>query len=224
MDWLLYLDYIGTFAFALTGAFKAVKHELDLLGVVVLASVTGIGGGIIRDLILAQDTIAVPFQDNLYITLTIIGGLLVFIWAEKLVYRWNTILLFDALGLGTFTAIGCMKAEYAGLGVVGITLMGVITSCGGGIVRDILVREIPIIIKSGFYASASIIGGLCYWILSQYTNNILFLLLSTVFIVTSLRIIAMYTDWKLPQVRSMKRSPSEFQAILKKRKSKQSKN
>ena len=155
------LDLIGTFAFAITGCFKAIKHELDLLGFVILGLMTGIGGGIVRDIILGVPPVALT--TNLYLTICLLAAAVAYFSSKHIAARWNIILLVDAIGLGTFTAIGCAKAAEHGYGFFGVVLLGVMTAIGGGTIRDILVSEVPEVLRSGFYATASIVGAVVYF-------------------------------------------------------------
>ncbi|MBN2592022.1 MAG: TRIC cation channel family protein, partial [Sedimentisphaerales bacterium] len=104
------LDIFGTFVFAVSGAFKAVRHELDILGVMVLAVATGVGGGIIRDITLGYTPPAV-FQDEIYLLVCVAGGLVVFVAANKIAPRWDCVMFADAVGLSVFAAIGAAKAQ-----------------------------------------------------------------------------------------------------------------
>lgn len=203
------LDIFGTFVFAISGAFRAVKHELDLLGVLVLSVATGVGGGMVRDTLLGS-TPPVAFQDETYLLICFLGGLLVFIGSRKIALRWDCVMAADAIGLGVFAAIGAAKATACGLGTVGIIMIAAITATGGGVIRDMLVREIPAILKSDFYASASLIGGACFVItgmlgLSQGTR--LFCAMTVTII---LRILDMKYGIALPRVKSLPASPSQL--------------
>ena len=162
MELLYLIDLAGTLVFAVSGALQANRHELDFLGFMVLAVATGVGGGIIRDMMLGATPPAV-FQDELYLIVCVVGGVLVFRAAPPIARRWNRVLVADAVGLGVFAAIGAAKAWAFGLGPIGVMMMAALTATGGGVVRDLLVREVPAVIKSGFYATAALIGGLVYW-------------------------------------------------------------
>jgi len=210
------LDIFGTFVFAISGAFRAVKHELDLLGVLVLAVATGVGGGIVRDTLLGN-TPPVAFQDETYLLICFLGGLLVFVWSRKIAPQWDCVMVADAVGLGVFAAIGAAKASICGLGTVGIIMMAAITATGGGVIRDMLVREIPAILKSDFYASSALIGGGCFVIAGAlgWTSSVQ--LACAMAVTISLRIIDMKYGISLPRVKSLPASPSQ---LAKKRKAK----
>jgi len=202
------LDLFGTFIFGLSGAFRAVKHELDLLGVLILSIVTGVGGGMIRDVLLGA-TPAAAFGDERYLIVTIIAGLLVFFFAKRLATQWRKIIVSDALGLGVFTAIGVAKALDHGLGPVGAIMMGVLTATGGGIIRDIIVHEVPGIVSRDFYATASIFGGVAMIVAVELHAPVAVQIVVAVSVTTILRLLAMHFGLSLPKVKRLEQSPSQ---------------
>ncbi len=151
------LDLAGTFVFALSGAFKAVRLRLDWLGVCVLATLTGIGGGILRDVLLG-DTPPGALEDEAYLLVCLAGAAAVALGAPAVAARWNRVMVADALGLGLFAALGATKGLAYGLGPFGVLLTGTLTAVGGGVIRDALVGEIPALLFKGFYATAAILG------------------------------------------------------------------
>ena len=204
---LLALDLFGTLVFAISGAFRAVKYELDILGVTVLAIATGVGGGIIRDLILGQTPPAF-FQNESYFFICVVGALLVFFWAPKIAKGWDYVLIADAIGLGVFAAIGAYKAQQFGIGPVGIVMMAMLTAAGGGVIRDVLVSEIPAVLHTDFYVSAVIIGGVWFLLAGHWFQSELFILYSTIVLVVSLRFASMYFGFSLPRVKKLPKNPS----------------
>jgi len=203
------LDLIGTFAFAITGCFKAIKHELDLLGFVILGLMTGIGGGIVRDIILGVPPVAL--STNLYLTICLLAAAVAYFSSQHIAARWNIILLVDAIGLGTFTAIGCAKAAAHGYGFFGVVLLGAMTAIGGGTIRDLLVAEVPEVLRSGFYASASIVGAVvyfCIYRLEVFQNNPTLLMLVTAVLILIVRIIALKKGFHLKRLHRMPKSPT----------------
>jgi len=206
---MLFLDIFGTLIFALSGGFRAVKYELDILGVLILATSTGVGGGICRDVILGAHPPA-AFRSEYYIVTCLVGGLLVFFFAHKLAFQWRKIIISDALGLGVFTAIGASKALSFGLGPVGVVMMGCLTATGGGVIRDILVSEIPAVIKSDFYATASILGGCVFLVINTLCPVAEVTIPVTIIATTGMRMLAMKYNVHLPQVKKLPASPSEL--------------
>ena len=157
------LDYLGTFAFALSGAMVAVRKQMDVFGVVVLAAVTAIGGGTVRDMILVKSP-NFWLTDPTYLGLALIAGLLVFVAFHTVERGLATLMVFDAIGLGVFTVIGAWVAMQSDVCAIGVVALAVLTGVGGGIMRDILAHETPIVLRSEVYASASIVGALALWV------------------------------------------------------------
>ena len=153
------LDFIGTFAFAISGGLVATRHRLDLFGVLVLAFAAATAGGIVRDLVL--NAIPVSLVDWRYVAVSSAAGLLTF-YAREYVERISSpVQLFDAAGLGLFAVIGAEKALAAGLGPVGAVMLGVLTGVGGGIARDVLVAQVPSVLRRPeLYAVAALAGAL----------------------------------------------------------------
>jgi uncharacterized membrane protein YeiH len=157
---LLVLDLIGTFVFALSGAAAGVKERLDLFGVLVLSFAAASAGGIMRDLLIG----AVPpgsISDWRYLAVSILAGLVVFFWypiRERLPNLSSHILIFDAAGLALFAVVGAQKALGYGLNSVMAALLGVLTGIGGGMLRDVLIAQIPTVLRSELYAVAALSG------------------------------------------------------------------
>ncbi len=193
-------DIFGTLIFAITGAVKGVKNRLDFLGVLVFAITVGCGGGMIRDAFLGIFPLAI-FRDNAYVIVSILAGIGVFILSPKAVGRWGIIQYLDAVGLGVFTAIGCVKAELLGLGTIGVITSGVFGAVGGGVLRDVFSREIPMVFTSDFYASASILGGLLFSLLFKLGVSGDILMYATALFTTILRMLGYHYRWKLPVAR-----------------------
>jgi len=206
---LLALDLFGTFVFAITGAFRAVKYELDILGVLVLSVFTGVGGGILRDVILGSYP-PVVFTNETYFLLCLGGGLLVFFTAPKIARWWNLVKVFDAVGLGVFAALGALKGCQHGLGPIGVVMMGTMTAVGGGVIRDILVSEIPAVLSSDFYATAAALGALALWGCEALGWGHEVSLLVCFVLTLGLRLLAMKFRLRLPRVRNLPAPPGEM--------------
>jgi uncharacterized membrane protein YeiH len=154
---LVAFDLGGTFVFALSGATVAVKHRLDLFGVLVLSFAAGNSGGIARDVMIG----AVPpaaISDWRYIAVSMLAGLITFFWYRIINRLSSPVLVFDAAGLALFAVSGAGKALAFHAGPVAATLLGMLTGVGGGMVRDVLVREIPTVLRTELYAVAALIG------------------------------------------------------------------
>jgi uncharacterized membrane protein YeiH len=151
------LDLMGTFVFALSGALAGVKRELDFFGVLVLSFAAGNSGGITRDLLIG----AVPpgaVNDWRYLAVSLVAGVVTFYFSPLIVRMWNPVLLFDAAGLALFAVAGASKALAYGLNPVMATALGVMTGIGGGMVRDVLLAEIPTVLRAELYAVAALAG------------------------------------------------------------------
>ena len=151
------LDLAGTFVFALTGALVAVRARLDLFGTLVLAGATGLGGGLVRDVLLG-DVPPPGLVEWRFLAAAALAGVATFLW-HPAVARWeNIILTLDAAGLALFCVTGALKASDAGLDVVPAALLGMITAIGGGIARDVLANRVPVVLKGGWYATPALVG------------------------------------------------------------------
>jgi len=197
---LLSLDLLGTFAFAITGAVKAANRGLDWFGAIALACATGFCGGIMRDVLLGNNP-PIALQKPVYAIVCILAAILVIVAQKKVISHWLFVLIADAIGLGTFTALGAIHAENAGAGGVAIVSLAVLTAVGGGMLRDVLAGEIPQVLKNDFYATAALIGGLFYWVFGLCTSEFHAVkIVATITITIILRLYAMYAKLKLPKV------------------------
>ena len=154
---LLTLDLIGTFVFALSGAASGVKHKLDAFGVGVLAFVAGNAGGVTRDLLIG----AVPpaaIKDWRYVAVSLVAGAVTFVCYPNVKRLQPIVLLFDAAGLGLFAVAGTQKALAVGINPFVSALLGMLTGIGGGVLRDLLVNEIPVVLRADLYALAALAG------------------------------------------------------------------
>ena len=194
------LDYLGTAAFAITGASKAITHKADIFGIIVLATVVGVAGGITRDVIFGRFPTA--FSDPIYIGITVIVGVAMFFLYSYFKKRMNVWLVFDAIGLGVFSIIGASIAyQIVGLDFLPIMFGGIITAIGGGILRDVFVREIPIVFVKEVYAIASIIGIVIFYIILNYGGDMQVASIIGIVAATGIRLLAMKFNWNLPRVK-----------------------
>jgi uncharacterized membrane protein YeiH len=152
---LLVLNLAGTFVFAISGAAAGVKRQLDLFGILVLSFVAGNFGGITRDLLIGSVPPA-AINDWRYLAVSILAGVITFYWFPEVDKLSSSVLLFDAAGLGLFAVSGTQKALAFGLNPVMAALLGMLTGIGGGMMRDILVAEIPNVLRSDIYALAAL--------------------------------------------------------------------
>ena len=197
MDELLILNLAGTFAFGLTGAILAVRKKMDLFGVLVLSVATGMGGGIMRDLILGLVPPA-TLVDWRFLAVAGIAGLVVFVDFRQIV-RWNRfVTALDAAGLAVFTVTGTTIALSAGLGPAPAALLGMLTGVGGGALRDILAAEVPLVLRSEIYAVASLLGAIMITIADQFQASGVAVEILAAAATFGLRMISVWRGWKIP--------------------------
>ena len=197
---LLVLDLIGTFVFALSGAVVGVKRHLDIFGVLVLSFAAASAGGIMRDLLIDSVPPA-AIRDWRYLAASMVAGLLIFIWfprSQRLSRVRNLVLLFDAAGLGLFAVSGTQKALGHGLNPVMASLLGMLTGIGGGMVRDVLVAEIPNVLRSDLYAVAALAGAVVVVIGHQLNIAPAVAALLGAVICFGVRLFAIRRGWQLP--------------------------
>lgn len=192
-------DILGTISFAVAGVFAAMQKRLDLFGILVIAFVTAVGGGTIRDLLLGD--LPVNWMRNLLYPIVITTSAGITILFRKVVDNFQkTLVVFDALGLGFFTLIGIQRGLAFELHPGICVAMGTITACFGGVVRDISLGSIPLIFQKEIYASASILGGIGYFLLLLLPIPQNLIELTVIAFIVVIRIISVRFRWSLPSV------------------------
>lgn len=199
---LIYFEIIGVIAFSISGALTGINKRLDLFGVIFLSLTTAVGGGILRDVLIG---IIPPtaFVSPISATISIMTGLFVFYFHDKLTKFNKIIVVSDAIGLSVFAVIGCRTAVVNGANNAFIAVaMGLSTGCGGGILRDVFVNNIPFVLKKEIYAIAAIIGALSFYFINQVLSDVvaLYLCAGITFLI---RILAIKFDLSLPGGKSI---------------------
>jgi uncharacterized membrane protein YeiH len=191
------LDILGTMAFAISGALTAMNKKMDPFGVFVIAFVTSVGGGTLRDVLIGHTPVG-WMKDLDYVYVIIAGFFVTLIFRKKLDKLRVSLFLFDTIGLGVFTLIGLEKGIDAGLHPVICIALGTMTACFGGVIRDILCNEIPVIFRKEIYATICIIGGCVFFLLRKWNipQDILYLAVSGIII--AIRLLAVNYKWSLP--------------------------
>ncbi|WP_299314020.1 trimeric intracellular cation channel family protein [uncultured Aquimarina sp.] len=191
------LDILGTIAFAISGALSAMNRRLDLFGIFIIAFVTAVGGGTLRDVLIGATPVA-WMQNTL--NLYIIGGVtgLSIILRNKLDYLKKSLFLFDTIGLGIFTIIGVETGIHTELDPIVSVALGTMTGCFGGVIRDILCNEIPVIFRKEVYATASIAGGICFMILYSLNIPVNIIYISTTLLIIIIRLLVVKFKVSLP--------------------------
>ena len=198
-DLLTTIDALGTFAFAVSGATAAIRSRYDIFGILVLAFVTAIGGGTLRDLLIGNTPV-----NWLTDTLTIWSVLAGFGFAllfNKRISKWEGWLFyFDAVGLGLFTVTGTQIALNSGMNI-GISIaLGTVTGCFGGVIRDVLAAIKPLIFRKEIYASAAVLGGLVFVITNNLAGSVIAAQIAGILSTTAFRIIAVQYHLELPKL------------------------
>ncbi|HUT06844.1 MAG TPA: trimeric intracellular cation channel family protein [Nitrosopumilaceae archaeon] len=194
------LDLFGTMAFAVTGAFKAIDHRSDFVGIILLATITGVAGGTIRDVVMGRFPNSI--SDPTYVIITVASGVCIFFLYSRLKKHWNLFLKFDAFGLGIFTIIGGTFAyNLFGLNFLIIMFAGVLTAVGGGILRDVFVNQVPIVFVKELYVTASFIGIFVFYLILFFEGELYLATIIGIVIATGVRLTAMKFNWNLPQIR-----------------------
>jgi len=207
---LLITEWIGTVSFAVSGSLVAIRHDLDLFGVATVGAVTAIGGGIMRDIMIGSTPPKI-FSDPLILLVAVVTSVAVFLVTyffrrnfKKLSEKIDAInVLFDALGLASFTIAGTEAACLASLedNALLVITLGVITGVGGGILRDVLVNEKPYILTKHIYAVVSIFGCGLYYLLSVRLNYKVFATFFVLIFTVLVRSLAAKYRWKLPKIK-----------------------
>lgn len=196
-DFLYIIDILGTFSFAVSGAFLAMEKKLDPFGVLVLAFVTAIGGGTLRDMMIGN--LPVSWLANATATIVIFASAIVtMFFGRYLKHLTTTLFLFDALGLGLFTVVGIKLGIAKGFSPGVCITLGTITACFGGVVRDVLLNNIPLLFRKEIYALACILGGLLYFLLRSFKMDADVVTIICILVIFIIRIIAVRYKLFLP--------------------------
>lgn len=196
----LVLDFLGTFAFAISGIRLAAVKTFDWFGGYVVGLATAIGGGTIRDVMLG----VIPFwmTNSIYLIFTAAALVLVIIFKKALVGFYHTWFIFDTLGLGLFTIAGIQKTLYAGFPFWVAIIMGCMTGAAGGVIRDVLINEVPLIFRKEIYAVACIVGGLVYQLCYYLNVNMETTTILSFITVVLIRLLAVKYHISLPHLRN----------------------
>ncbi|NRT11307.1 trimeric intracellular cation channel family protein [Flavobacterium sp. 14A] len=191
------LDIIGTLAFAMSGALTAMSKRMDPFGVYIIAFVTAVGGGTLRDILIGRTPVG-WMVDLEYVFMISIGFVLALLFRKRFDQLRTSLFLFDTIGLGVFTLIGLEKGINVGLHPIICIALGTMTACFGGVTRDILCNEIPVIFRKEIYATICILGGAVFFILRRFNLDSDVLYLITSIVIISVRLMAVKWKWYLP--------------------------
>jgi uncharacterized membrane protein YeiH len=196
MSVITILDYIGVLVFAISGILAASGKKLDLFGGFIIAFVTALGGGTLRDLLLNVDIGWIEHTNYIYIVIFGTLGALVFKKTLKKIRK--TIFLFDTIGISLFTILGVQKELALDAPLVVAVMFGVITATFGGVIRDILCNDIPLIFRKEIYATACVLGGICYVSLHTFGASENINLIISGFVIAGIRTISVLKKYSLP--------------------------
>jgi uncharacterized membrane protein YeiH len=166
MNAVLILDLVGTFAFAAVGVIAGLHKGIDILGAFLLGCVTGLGGGIIRDLVLNLPVSA--FHNAWYLPVVFLATMLAFLFPKPFILNYQFLLILDALGLGIFAIIGTEKAIQSGTTLAGTWILGMFSAAGGGMLKDTLLREIPSVLRKEVYMTSALTGSIVFCLLHSF--------------------------------------------------------
>ncbi|WP_299324506.1 trimeric intracellular cation channel family protein [uncultured Maribacter sp.] len=193
------IDILGTIAFAISGVLVAMDKKLDAFGVFIIAFVTAVGGGTLRDLLIGIKPVG-WLNAPMHLLIIVITVLLAIIFVKQLKYVRKSLFLFDTIGIGLYTMVGIEKGLAVDLLPVMCIALGTITACFGGVIRDILCNEIPVIFRKEIYATVCILGGLVYFLLIQFPiqNTIAYSMAIVTIII--MRVLAVHFKISLPNI------------------------
>jgi len=198
----LTLDLVGVFVFALSGGLAAVRARLDLFGVVVIAAVTALGGGVLRDTLLGANP-PYTFRHWPYLLVPVAAAAVTFLWHPTVAQLRKPVLVLDAAGLGLFTVTATQTALDASLGWAAACVVGVMTGIGGGVIRDVLLRQIPVVLQREIYAVAALVGALLVCLGHELDLLRAPWLVATAVIVFGVRVVALRRQWSAPIARHL---------------------
>ena len=169
MTWIYFLDLFGTSIFAISGVITAINKKFDMVGALVIGFVTAVGGGTIRDIMIGRLPVG-WLHDRNYIFAILIGYMIVYTFSKRILKLKRSMFLFDTIGIGLFTILGYKAASQYNLRVETCIIMGVISACFGGVIRDVLTNEIPLIFRKEIYATACVAGGIVYAVMMKFSG------------------------------------------------------
>ncbi len=193
------IDILGTVAFAISGALIAMQKKMDPFGILIIAFVTAIGGGTLRDILIGETPVN-WMKDITFTYIILASTVLAIVFRSKINYLRTSLFLFDTIGIGLYTVIGVEKGLNAGLNPIVCIALGTISACFGGVIRDILCNEIPIVFRKEVYATACILGGAMYFVLRYFPIPSDFVFIIAGLIVIIIRLLVVKFKISLPSL------------------------
>lgn len=195
------MEMLGTSAFAISGALAALHRRLDVFGVLVITFATAVGGGTIRDVLIGNTPVA-WLKDQQAISVVFVSYLLTLLFKRYLRHLNKTLAVFDAIGLGFATIVGLQRGIEANLSPAICITLGMVSGCFGGVVRDVLLNEIPLVFRKDIYASASMMGGLLYFMLARWDMLAPLAATISILFVVGFRLAVMRYNWEFPGLKA----------------------
>jgi uncharacterized membrane protein YeiH len=193
------IDILGTIAFSISGVLVAMNKRMDAFGVLIIAFVTAVGGGTLRDIMVGVEPVS--WMRNMTFVYVIMGSaVFAVIFRDQIKHLRKSLFLFDTIGIGLYTVVGIETGLVAGLHPIICIALGTMTACFGGVIRDILCNEIPVIFRKEVYATACILGGFTYFILLQFLEDRNYLFVIAGLIVIIVRLLAVKFKISLPSL------------------------
>lgn len=200
MNLIYAIDLMGTFVFAISGVLTATKQKFDIFGAAVIAFVTAVGGGTLRDILIGSQPVGWMLDTN-YILLISMAVPASFFFRKYIQKLRRTMFLFDAIGIGLFTILGLEKTLNMGVSPVIAVIMGVVSAVFGGVVRDVLCNVVPLIFRGEIYATACLSGAIFYISLKSFAIDEHVSMVVTIVFIIVLRVLAVKRHWTLPEMR-----------------------
>jgi len=199
LELLKIIDIAGIAVFSISGVFAAMEKKLDVFGVFIIAFITALGGGTLRDVLIGQ--LPVSWMYNLNYGLIVLLSTLAAMFFSNIIGNYQkTLLTFDSLGLGLFTVVGIQKGILLDFHPAVCIALGTITACFGGVIRDILLNNIPLIFQKEVYATACILGGVVYFVLMRFQMNEMITEMVSITFIVVFRLVAVRFNWQLPSI------------------------
>ena len=193
------IDILGTIAFAISGVLVALDKRMDAFGVLIIAFVTSVGGGTLRDIMIGVTPVS--WMTNMtYVYVIVASAVFAVVLRKKIGYLRRSLFLFDTIGIGLYTVVGIEAGLGAGLHPIICIALGTMTASFGGVLRDILCNEIPVIFRKEIYATACILGGLAYFLLRKFVADTNFIFVIAGLIVIIVRLLAVKLKISLPSL------------------------
>lgn len=194
------LDIIGTVAFAVSGTLTAIEKRMDIFGIIIIAIATALGGGTLRDVLIGNTPVTwLKDLQNFYF---VIGSVIITVVFRKWLNELRvSLMLFDTIGIGIFTLIGIQKGIMIDLHPLVCILLGTVTACFGGVIRDILCNQVPVVFRKEVYATACIVGGASFYLFQFFSFSQDAVFICTILTIIGIRLLSVYFQWSLPQIK-----------------------